>query len=209
MDIGRFHQRIFNYIEGCTVPKKGWDVVFKKDSGITLPDGSHVSTVHVEMKNKYNTTGKSSTYKMGIYNKMKNEISTDNDCACFLVEAIAEKSQNIEWEVSSGGTKQSDKRIRRVSIDEFYKLVTGQEDAFYQLCQVLPSVIEKVMVEFENESGKPVVRKDSAFDQLSKEVKSKGSFENALYSLAFNGYIGFPQETEKTFPQEVVKTSTD
>jgi hypothetical protein len=208
MDIGRFHQRIFNYIEGCTVPKKGWDVVFKKDSGIILPDGSRVSTVYVEMKNKHNTTGKGSTYKKDLYKKMEKEISSDINCACFLVEVVAEEPKNIVWENPDKNKNRKIrgyKKIRYMSIDEFYKLVTGQEDAFYQLCEALPCVIKRVMEGFE----KPVVKKDSAFEELSEKAESKGSFENALYSLAFKGYIGFPQETEKTFPQEVVKTSTD
>ena len=34
--IGYFNQNIFRYIDGCTVPRSGWDVVFKKKGGINL-----------------------------------------------------------------------------------------------------------------------------------------------------------------------------
>ena len=102
-DIGYFHQRIFQYIANCRVPDNGkeggWDVIFQKENGIELPDGDKVSTVSVEMKNKHNTMNSSSAGKT--YIKMQNQLLKDDDCACFLVEAIAKKSQNIK------GRKQS------------------------------------------------------------------------------------------------------
>ena len=78
------------------------------------------------------------------YIKMQSQLLDDDDCACFLVEAIAKKSQNIKWETTVDGKKVSHRRIRRVSLDNFYSLVSGEEDAFYQMCMVLPSVIDKV-----------------------------------------------------------------
>ena len=80
------------------------------------------------------------------YMKMQNQLLNDDDCACFLVEVIAQKSQNIIRNPTVDGRKISHKRIRRVSIDQFYTLVTGEEDAFYQMCMVLPEVIEAVVV---------------------------------------------------------------
>ena len=80
------------------------------------------------------------------YMKMQNQLLNDDDCACFLVEVIAQKSQNIIRNLTVDGRKISHKRIRRVSIDQFYTLVTGEEDAFYQMCMVLPEVIEAVVV---------------------------------------------------------------
>lgn len=55
-DIGYFHQRIFQYMKNCHVPDNGkeggWDVIYKNQDGIKLPDGDIVHTVYVEMKNK-------------------------------------------------------------------------------------------------------------------------------------------------------------
>lgn len=36
------------------------------------------------------------------------------------------------------------KLIRRVSLDKFYELVTGDKNAFYNLCMALPNIIQKV-----------------------------------------------------------------
>lgn len=44
---------------------------------------------------------------------MQNQLLRDDDCACFLVEAIAQKSQNIKWQTTVDKNKVSHKRIRR------------------------------------------------------------------------------------------------
>lgn len=186
-DIGYFHQRIFQYIAGCTVPSSGWDVIFTKDSGIELPGGDKVRTVFVEMKNKHNTMNSSASGKT--YIKMQGQLLKDDDCACMLVETIAKRSQNITWAMSVDGTKQKHRRIRRVSMDEFYALVTGQADAFYKMCMALPSVIEKVV----ETSDAVAVPKDTVIEELTK-LSADGSFVLALYMLGFESYHGFNNE---------------
>lgn len=106
--IGYFHQKIFQYIAGCTVPKSGWDVIFKKAGGIEL-DGDKVGTIYVEMKNKHNTMNSAASAKT--YMKMQAQLLKDDDCACFLVEVIAKKSQNISWTISLDGQRQKHRRI--------------------------------------------------------------------------------------------------
>jgi hypothetical protein len=185
-DIGYFHQRIFQYIEGCTVPTSGWDVVFTKEGGITLPDGDKVKTVYVEMKNKHNTMKSASSGKT--YMKMQGQLLKDDDCACFLVEAIAKHSQNVPWTVSLDGNRQKHRRIRRVSMDEFYTTVTGVDNAFYQMCMALPGVIEDVV----NSSTEISVPKDTVITELQNKANEKGSsFSLALYMLGFGEYKGF------------------
>lgn len=185
-DIGYFHQRIFQYMQGCTVPQAGWDVIFTKDTGIDVPECGKVKTVYVEMKNKHNTMNSASSAKT--YMKMQGQLLTDDDCACFLVEAIAKRSQNITWAVSVDGTKQKHRRIRRVSMDEFYSIVTGQDNAFYKMCMVLPSVIQEVV----SSSDTIAVPQDTVLDELREIAdKKNGSFALALYLLGFESYKGF------------------
>ena len=179
-DIGYFHQRIFQYMKDCTVPSSGWDVVLKKENGIDILECGKIGTVYVEMKNKHNTMNSASSGKT--YMKMQGQLLRDDDCACFLVEAIAKKSQNITWQVSVDGIKQKHKRIRRVSMDEFYYTVTGEKDAFYKMCMVLPSVIENVIGNSDGIS----LPKDTVVDELNKIAEQKnGSFTFALYMLGF------------------------
>ncbi len=184
--IGYFHQRIFQYVSGCVVPSSGWDVIYTKDGGITLPEGDKVSKVFVEIKNKHNTMNSASAGKT--YMRMQGQLLSNDDCACLLVEVIAKNSQNVAWSVSVDGTKQRHRRIRRVSMDEFYKLVTGQEDAFYKMCMVLPSVIQEVI----SDSDAVTIPNDNVFAELKKIAENEnGSIAMALYMLGFGTYIGF------------------
>lgn len=190
-DIGYFHQRIFQYIENCEVPNTGWDVIYTNENGIPMTDGGMVKTVYVEMKNKHNTMNSASAGKTFI--KMQNQLLQDDDCACFLVEAIAQKSQNIKWETTVDKQKVGHKLIRRVSLDQFYAIVTGQEDAFYQMCMILPETIQKAV----NAMDSAIVPNDTVMDELRKIATQYGGKNDdlaiamAVYMLGFGGYKGF------------------
>ncbi len=202
-DIGYFHQRIFQYIENCRVPDNGkeggWDVIYENADGITLPDGSIVHRIYVEMKNKHNTMNSSSAGKT--FMKMQNQLLKDDDCACFLVEAIAKKSQNIKWETTVDKQKMGHKLIRRVSIDQFYALVTGQEDAFYRMCLILPQTIQSV-VDTMDELNIP---RDTVIEEIKSLAKELGiesedlSIAMAVYMLGFNDYIEFNNLNKKYY----------
>lgn len=194
-DIGYFHQTIFQYIKDCHVPDNGkeggWDIIYENPEGISLPEGDIVHKVYIEMKNKHNTMNSASAGKT--YIKMQNQLLKDDDCACFLVEAIAQKSQNIKWITTVDKNKVSHKRIRRVSLDQFYSQVTGKTDAFYQMCMVLPEVIADVV----DSSADVKIPNDVVLYELENIAKkvSPDSHEEAMamavYMLGFSTYNGF------------------
>ena len=184
-DIGYFHQRIFQYMKNCEVPKAGWDVIYRNPNGIRTADGDVVHTVYVEMKNKHNTMNSASSAKT--YIKAQNQLLEDDDCICCLVEAIAKHSQDIKWSASVDGKKVQHRRIRRMSMDRFYALITGQDDAFYQMCLVLPEVIERVI-----ENAEITIPKDTVLEELQAIAdKRQVSMAMAVYLLGFPEYIGF------------------
>lgn len=190
-DIGYFHQNIFAYFKGCEVPQAGWDVIYKNSEGIPMPDGDVVHTLYVEMKNKHNTMNSSASAKT--YIKMQSQILEDDDCACLLVEAIAKKSQNIKWSTKVDGKNVQHRLIRRVSMDQFYAILTGDKDAFYKMCMVLPEVINSVV----NEEGSVTVPNDTVINELRKVAALYGeqpeelAMAMAVYMLGFNTYMGF------------------
>lgn len=190
-DIGYFHQNIFSYFKGCEVPTTGWDVIYRNPNGIQMPDGNIVHTIYVEMKNKHNTMNSASSAKT--YIKMQGQILDDDDCACFLVEAIAKKSQNIKWTTKVDGKSVQHRSIRRVSMDQFYAILTGDNDAFYKMCMALPDVINSVV----NEEGSVKVPQDTVIQELRNvaslyvEQPEDLSMAMAVYMLGFNTYIGF------------------
>ena len=169
-DIGYFHQNIFAYFKGCEVPQEGWDVIYKNPDGIQMPDGDIVHTVYVEMKNKHNTMNSASSAKT--YIKMQGQID----------------GKNVQHRL-----------IRRVSMDQFYSILTGDENAFYKMCMALPEVINSVV----NEEGGVTVPHDTVVDELQKvaEVYDNQSEDlsmaMAVYMLGFNTYMGFGSKMEQ------------
>lgn len=126
---------------------------------------------------------------------MQNQLLNDDDCACFLVEAIAQRSQNIKWETTVDKRKVSHKLIRRVSMDKFYALVTGEDNAFYQMCMVLPNTIQKVV----NENSNTVIPHDTVIDEIKEKAAENRIEDNdvamslAVYMLGFSSYLGFTE----------------
>lgn len=171
--IGYFHQNMFKYIKNCEVPKEGFDVIVSMKNG---------NKIYVEMKNKHNTMNSSSTQKT--YMRMQNKIASNSKVECFLVEVIAKNSQNIEWKVTVDGEKLENKRIRRVSIDKFYEIVTGDNEAFYKICMVLPKLIDEII----DENKELQVGSDTVIDEL---YDKNPDLLKALYLLAFKEYEGF------------------
>lgn len=176
--IGYFHQNMFKYIRNCEVPDSGWDIIYNSpDSNVTY---------YVEMKNKHNTMNSSSSGKT--FMRMQNHLLTSEDrdkSICALVEVIAKQSQNKPWVITLDGVKQkANERLRRISIDKFYEIVTGEKYAFKDVCLQLPKTIEKIIEN--NESLK--VEEDTVLEEL----KNLGSDKLiALYKLAFETYEGF------------------
>lgn len=180
--IGYFHQNMFKYLKRCEVPIAGFDVIY------TRPDNTKI---YVEMKNKHNTMNSAASGKTMI--KMQHQIIDDDDSVCFLVEAIAQKSQNIKWEVTVDKKKISNKRIRRVSMDKFYSLITGDKYAFYKICNALPVMIKEIMET--QEEYKPF--NDTVISELRKMSENLGinteelAIQTAIYMLGFGNYDGF------------------
>ena len=172
-EIGYFHQNMFKHIKNCEVPLHGFDVIF------TRPDGKKI---YVEMKNKHNTMNASSSQKT--YINMQNQIINNPNDMCFLVEVIAPVARNIAWKCSVNGQTVSNEKIRRVSIDKFYEIVTSIPNAFYQICKQLPITIEKLIKNNKIESAEG--------DTVIDELRSKSpDLLKGLYMLAFKTYNGF------------------
>ncbi|MDQ6962642.1 MAG: Eco47II family restriction endonuclease [Mariprofundaceae bacterium] len=170
--IGYFHQNIFNYIgKGWTVPKNGYDIV------------NLDAHCYVEMKNKHNTMNSSSSQKT--YIRMQDTLLKNQTLnpTCMLVEVIARNSQDMIWNVCLDGTPVSNEKIRRVSIDKFYALVTGEKTAFKKLCEQLPRVIEDILNDIDLDD-----RSNTVFTEL-KEISP--NLLKSLYLLSFEKYEGF------------------
>ncbi len=175
-NIGYFQQNIFKYIHykntqetNWSVPKQGFDII------------NDVDKIYVEMKNKHNTMNSSSSQKT--FMRMQSKLLDNRENSCYLVEVIAKNSQNIKWQISLDGQSTSNENIRRVSIDKFYEIVTGEKEAFKQLVEVLSKVMDDVLEEIQQNGIE-----NTLFEEL------EGIDENilkSLYLLSFKRYEGF------------------
>ena len=167
--IGYFHQNIFKYFDDWEVPKEGFDVISEKHK------------VFVEMKNKHNTMNAASSQKT--YIKMQDKILQDDEATCYLIEVIAKNSQDIPWKISLEKKQMSHKKIRRASIDKFYTMVTGEKNAFKDLCEILPNVIDDVI----KQTQKGAIQ-NSVFTDL---CSISPDLMKSIYLLSFEKYEGF------------------
>ena len=80
-----------------------------------------------------------------------------------------------------------------MSLDQFYALVTGEPDAFYQVCMTLPGVIQEVV----DSEGQNLVPHDTVMDEL-RAMAAKCRMKDrdmaiamSVYLLGFASYLGF------------------
>lgn len=170
--IGYFHQNIFKYCGGgWVVPTNGYDIVNEEQN------------IYVEMKNKHNTMNSSSSQKT--YMRMQNTLLHHQDATCLLVEVIAKKSQDIIWKTRVDNNPVSHPNIRRVSIDKFYEIVTGDRLAFRKLCEKLPQIISDAV---------DVTQDNTVQNTVHAELlKLSPNLMKSIYLLSFAKYEGFNQ----------------
>lgn len=168
--IGAFHQEIFAYIAGCEVPEDGVDVICSDRN------------IYAELKNKHNTMNSSSAEK--VFEKLKGVIVGNPHATAYLVEVIAKKSQDIPWTVSGSRLLgHRAERLRRISIDRFYALVTGDEHAFFKLCQAIEPCIDDVLAETPE-----IACKDTVIEELRQR---DADLFRGLLRASFGSYLGF------------------
>ena len=114
---------------------------------------------------------------------MQGKLLDDDQATCYLVEVISKRSRDDAWKISLDGKQRAHKKIRRMSMDKFYALVFGIEDAFYRLCATLPQIIEDVI-----KDNPGLALKNTVCEELTKE---HADILTSLYLLAFKTYEGF------------------
>ncbi len=153
------------------MPKHGYDIINCEE------------LIYVEMKNKHNTMNSSSAKSTLI--KMQNTLISCPGAICLLVEVISKKSQNERWIATIDGQKIQNEQIRKVSIDKFYALVTGDAFAFKKLCRVLPSVVDDVVKSLE--LSESFITNTAIAELQAIDL----NLLNSVYLLSFKTYEGF------------------
>lgn len=129
--IGDFHQRILG---NC----RGWvDLGTGDDTGLDLRNEE--GTIYAEIKNKYNTMNSSS--QNDVFRKMEH-VAKHRGATVYLVQIIGKTPgfYNSIWNIKEN----KNSKIRLISGNAFYELVTRERNAIEQLFTALPTVIINV-----------------------------------------------------------------
>ena len=174
--IGTFHEQILGGIEGFEVGKlSGFDI---KASDNTL---------FADIKNKHNTMNSSSAE--ALFQKLARYADDYKKATCYWVQILAKNSFDELWKGEINGKEYSHSRVHKISGDQFYALLSGQEDALFQLYKVLPIAI----MDYLNAAEQSKKTKDnSALEEIKIETNtSKRSILDQITFENFSYYLGF------------------
>ena len=175
--IGTFHEQILGGIEGFEVGKlSGFDIKANDD------------TLFADIKNKHNTMNSSAAESL--FQKLARYADTYKQAKCYWVQILAKASFNEKWMGEINGKEYSHSRVYKISGDQFYSLLTGNENAFFELYKALPSAISDFLDKLKK---KKIMSVNSALSEIKKETTKSGrsildqiTFENFSYYLGFD-----------------------
>jgi len=175
--IGTFHEQILGGIAGYEIGNaSGFDIKANDNS------------LFADIKNKHNTMNSSSAESL--FQKLATYADTFKEANCYWVQILAKSSFNEKWFGEINGKEYSHSRVYKISGDQFYKLLTGKDNAFFELYEVLPRVISDYLNNQEDEN----FHKNSALEEIS--ASSKASKRTILDEITFENYsyyLGFDE----------------
>jgi hypothetical protein len=174
--IGSFHEQILGGVKGYLAGSlSGYDIKAKDNS--LFPD----------IKNKHNTMNSSSAE--ALFQKLARYADDHKKAKCYWVQILAKASFCELWRGNINGKEYSHSRVYKISGDKFYALITGQDDALFQLYSCLPLAISDFLVTTKPNAGD---EKNSAYEEIStaaneaqRGILDQITFENYGYYLGF------------------------
>ena len=173
--IGTFHEEVLGGVEGYLNGKlSGYDIKAEDN------------TLFADIKNKHNTMNSSSAESL--FQKLARYADDYKNAKCYWVQILSTKSFNEKWFSIINGKEYSHSRVFKISGDQFYTLLTGDENAFFNLYKVLPRAIE----DFLSKIGDTDKEKESLVNDISSSAKESGislldeiTFDNYYYYSGF------------------------
>lgn len=174
--IGTFHEQVLGGIKGYEVGNlSGFDIKATDE------------TLFADIKNKHNTMNSSSAE--ALFQKLARYADDYKKAKCYWVQILAKGSFNEHWKGEINRKEYSHSRVFKISGDQFYALLSGQEDALFQLYKALPNAINDYLKLVENSE----IKENSALEEITSEIEKSNrsilnqiTFENYSYYLGFN-----------------------
>jgi len=175
--IGTFHEQILGGIKGFEAGNlSGYDIKATDN------------TLFADIKNKHNTMNSSAAE--ALFQKLKRYADDYKQAKCYWVQILAKGSFCELWSGDINGKEYSHSRVYKISGDQFYALLSGQQDAMFQLYKALPSAIKDYLETVEETEE---IANNSALEEIKSETKTSKrtvldqiTFENYSYYLGFD-----------------------
>lgn len=174
--IGTFHEEVLGGISGYEIGKfSGFDIKAVDE------------TLFADIKNKHNTMNSSAAESL--FQKLARYADDYKKAKCYWVQILAKSSFCENWIGEINGKEYSHSRVFKISGDQFYALLTGNQKALFELYKVLPIAINDFLAyQKEAESAD----ENSALSEIIHAVK--GSDRSILDQITFDNYkyyLGF------------------
>lgn len=175
--IGTFHEQILGGIKGFEAGiLSGYDIKATDD------------TLFADIKNKHNTMNSSAAESL--FQKLARYADTYKNAKCYWVQILAKNSFCESWAGDINGKEYSHSRVFKISGDQFYALLTGQDDAFFALYKALPLAISDFLasmdISFNIEANSALSEINNAIKESKRTVFDQITFENFGYYSGFD-----------------------
>lgn len=175
--IGTFHEQILGGINGYEAGNlSGYDIKATDN------------TLFADIKNKHNTMNSSAAE--ALFQKLARYANDYKKAKCYWVQILAKGSFCELWSGDINGKEYSHSRVYKISGDQFYALLSGQEDAMFQLYKALPTAIKDYLKSVEETEE---IAENSALEEIKSKTKTSKrtvldqiTFENYSYYLGFD-----------------------
>ena len=174
--IGTFHEQILGGIRDFEVGNlSGFDIKAKDD------------TLFADIKNKHNTMNSSAAE--ALFQKLARYANDYKKAKCYWVQILAKGSFCELWRGEINGKEYSHSRVYKISGDQFYALVSGEENSLFQLYKALPIAIKDYLKSIDKSAE---VAANSALEEIKTETKiSKRSILDQITFENYSYYLGF------------------
>ena len=174
--IGTFHEQILGGIKGFEAGNlSGYDIKAKDNS------------LFADIKNKHNTMNSSAAE--ALFQKLARYANDYKKAKCYWVQILAKGSFCDLWSGDINGKEYSHSRVYKISGDQFYSLLSKQEDAMFKLYKALPIAIKDYLKSADPSEG---IIKNSALDEIKSKTKtSKRSILDQITFENYSYYLGF------------------
>ena len=125
-----------------------------------------------------------------LFQKLSRYADTYKKSKCYWVQILAKSSFCELWKGEINGKEYSHSRVYKISGDQFYALLSGKQNALFQLYKNLPIAVKDHLNSIEKSD---LAEENSALDELKTKTQTSKrtvldqiTFENYSYYLGFD-----------------------